>query len=150
MESCNGMALKKNTMEKSTDLKENFEPKFNKTVQTKTFLVDAMVFSINKTADALLATKQHFKKAKDALTTKISTTANKTAHKLEEIKEEIHNHQRAKTAANQPGQIVYVTRNFLVTPMVNEVPTVPMLSYGVPTNYVPTDISNPFAWNVSF
>lgn len=91
------MVLNKNAIEKSTDLKEDLEQKFNttvvKAVETKTFLMDVMSFSINKTANVLLATKQHFKEAKDAFKTKMSASVNKTAHKLEEMKDELHSHK---------------------------------------------------------
>lgn len=152
LDSCNGMVLNKNAIEKSTDLKEDLEQKFNttvvKAVETKTFLMDVMSFSINKTANVLLATKQHFKEAKDAFKTKMSASVNKTAHKLEEMKDEMHSHKRAKTTTKQPGQIVYVTRDYIVAPvfpMANEAATFPMLSSEVSTNFVPTGISNHFA-----
>ncbi|KAI9555382.1 hypothetical protein GHT06_017897 [Daphnia sinensis] len=152
MDSCNGMVLKKTATEKSTDFKEDLEQKFNNTivkaVETKTFLMDVVSSSINKTANVLLATKQHFKEAKDALKTKMSASVNKTAHKLEEIKEEVHNHKRAKTTTKKHGQIVYVTRDYLVAPvfpMANEAATSPMSSSEVSMNFVPTGISNSFA-----
>ncbi|XP_057381474.1 uncharacterized protein LOC130704016 [Daphnia carinata] len=152
MGSCNGMVLKKNTTEKSTDFSEDLEQKFNKTVvkavETKTFLLDVMSFSINKTANVLLVTKQHLKEAKDTLKTKMLASANKTAHKLEEIKDEMHSHKRTKTTTKQPFQILYVTRDYLlapVIPMVNEAATSPMSSSEVWTNFVPTGISNNFA-----
>lgn len=146
---CNGMALKKDAKEKSSDLKQDLEGKFNQTVEkvveTKTFLMDAVVFSINKTADVLLATKQHFKETKDSLKNKMSGSVSKTAQKLEELKEEIHGHKRAKTANSQAGQIVFVSRDFLVAPVfpIDEVPTIPFEPSTTPTKSVPFDISNP-------
>jgi len=127
------MALKKDTKEKSSNFKQDLEGKFNQTVvkvaETKTLLMDAVAFSINKTADVLSATKQHFKEAKDSFKTKMSGSGNKMAHTFEEFKEEIHHgHKQAKTANSQAGQIVFVTRDFLIAPvipMINEVPTIP-------------------------
>jgi hypothetical protein len=147
---CNGMALKKEIIEKSSVVKEDLEEKINQTVvkavDTKTFLLDAVAFSINKTANVLLATKQHFKETKESLKTKMSGSVNKTAHKMEELKEELHG--QAKTPTNQAGRIVFVTRDFLaapVFPMINEIATVPFVlpSDIPPTKIVPVEISNP-------
>jgi hypothetical protein len=134
MKNCNGMALKKDIEEKSSDLKEDLEGKFNqsvaKVVETKMFLMNAVAFSINKTADVLLATKQHFKETKDSLKTKISGSISKTAHELEDLKEEFHGHKKVKTTTNQAQQILFVTRDFLaapVFPIINEISTVPFV-----------------------
>ncbi len=142
------MALK-DAKRKPADFKEDAERKFNQTVvkvvETKTFLLDAVARTVNKTADKLLATKQHLKETKEALKTKMVASIDESAKKLEKMKEDFHDYKRAKEAQSGNHQIGYVSRDFLVAPvfLINEnAPTVP---FSVSENYkqsIPTDATN--------
>ena len=126
---CSAMALKKTEVihdtGKTADISERMEQGFNNTivkvVETKMSLLDIVGRTINKTAGLLMGAKHSLNEAKDVLLLKVAQVYNKTAEKVEDMKEEAKEFKLAKIAAkHQPTPIVLMSKNdFLTGPTLN-------------------------------
>ena len=157
---CSAMALTKTEVmqdtDKTGDFSERMEQGFNNTmvkvVETKMSLLDVVGRTINKTAGLLMGAKHSLNEAKDVLLQKVAQVYNKTAVKVEDLKEEVKDYKLAKIAAkHQPTPIVLMSKNdFLIGPTLNgnmalqTIPSSEMEAVVIPDPKIPLVVDDSF------